>query len=296
MGLLVDFQRRRLSARAPALFVGFPTPALAHDPDYVRALRQFGAQLRPPRAVVAVSARWHAPGPLRVAPRHLPETARSPGADPVPVRVPYPRRPVADDIAVRVVSLLEAEGEPAVVDPEPRADYTVWMPLSLAFDAARLPLVCVSAPLGATAATMAAMGRALAPLRADGILLAGVGATACNLHRLHRDEEAWPEPAVRLFDDWIAARLDALDVEALLDYRQRAPHAQTAAPTGDWLDPLHFVLGARLAGDIVHPLADGFKAGTLSARSFILAGRRRDDLRLPDDLAREPAPPGSPAR
>ncbi|MCL4812554.1 MAG: dioxygenase [Vicinamibacteraceae bacterium] len=289
MGLLVDFQRRRLSARAPALFLGFPTPALAHDADYTTALRRFGAQLRPPRGVVAVSARWQVPGPVRVAGRHVPEVAPAPAGTPAPMRGARRELPQDADLAIRVVSLLEAEGETAVVDPDPRADYAVWTPLSLTFDADRLPIVSVSLPLGSTPHSALTMGRALAPLRADGILLAGVGAVACNLHRVHRDENAWPEPAARLFDDWVADRLSALDVESLLDYRQRGPQAHAAAPTGVWLDPLFFVLGARLTGDRVHPLTEGFKAGTLSARSFVLAGRRSEDLRLPDELAREPA-------
>jgi 4,5-DOPA dioxygenase extradiol len=287
MGLVIDFQRRRLSARAPATFLGFPTPTLANDGEYSQALRRFGAQLRPPRGVVAVSARWQVPRPLRVASRHVPERAPSSGAPTTPVRGPRRELPAATDLAVRVVTLLEAEGDLAVVDPEPRADYTIWMPLSLAFDAGTLPIASVSLPVGSTPEAVMTMGRALAPLRADGVMLVGVGAIACNFHRVHRDEDAWPEQGARLFDDWVAERVSALDFEALLEYRQRAPHAQAAAPIAAWLDPLFFVLGARLSGDVVHPLTEGFKAGTLSSRSFVLAGRRKEDLRLPDVLARE---------
>jgi hypothetical protein len=61
--------------------------------------------------------------------------------------------------------------------------------------------------------------------------------------------------------------------------------AHVSAPTPEFLDPLFFILGATLQGDRVMTLFEGFHAGALSLRTCLLVGRRKDDLRLPDELS-----------
>ena len=79
-------------------------------------------------------------------------------------------------------------------------------------------------------------------------------------------------------------RLQALDIDSLLQYRRQGPHAHMSAPTAEYLDPLFFVLGANQQGDRIMTLFEGFHSGALSMRTCLLVGRRKDDLRLPDEL------------
>ena len=163
-------------------------------------------------------------------------------------------------------------------------EHSVWMAVSLLYTAPRVPVVQVSLPAAGTPGDMMAIGCALAALRRKGYLVLGVGSTVFNPHRARYDRlDAPPEPWARIFDDWVRDRLDAFDTAALADYR-RAPHAHLAAPTSDGLDPLFVVLGASLQGDLVRHVFEGFHASATSLRTFVIAGRRKDDFRLPDEL------------
>ena len=80
----------------------------------------------------------------------------------------------------------------------------------------------------------------------------------------------------------MTVRID--DIDSLLQYRRQGPHAHMSAPTAEYLDPLFFVLGANQQGDRIMTLFEGFHSGALSMRTCLLVGRRKDDLRLPDEL------------
>ena len=287
MAQTTDSERRRSrrSLRAPALFIGFPSPTLLKDDEYVRALRRCGIQLRAPRGIVVASARWHTVRPLRVTGSSRPEQLHDYGDYPrwlESTKYPCPGQPA---LAADVVRLLGDAGTPAIVDGGQGLDYASWMPLSVLYASAKVPVVAVSLPAGGSPEDMIAMGRALAPLRSEGYLLVGTGATVCNPHRARHDAEDAPtEGWARAFDDWVNERLATLDIAGLLDYRRRAPHAHLSAPTPEYLDPLFFVVGASLQGDRVMTLFEGFQAGSLSLRTCMLVGRRKDDLRLPDEL------------
>jgi 4,5-DOPA dioxygenase extradiol len=82
----------------------------------------------------------------------------------------------------------------------------------------------------------------------------------------------------------VREQLDAMDEDALLDYRTRGPQAHLAAPTAEHLYPLFAVMGARRQGDRVVHIYEGFHGGNLSLRTFALIGQRAYDSRLPDEL------------
>jgi 4,5-DOPA dioxygenase extradiol len=276
--------------RAPALFIGFPSPLLVKDDEYVTALRRCGIQLRAPRGIVIASARWHTVRPLRVTGSQWPQKLHDYGDYPKwleSVKYPCPGAPL---LAATVVDLLGHAGMPAVVDSGQGLDYASWMPLSLLYASAKVPIVEVSLPAGGAPEDMMAVGRALAPLRAAGYMLVGTGAVVCNPHRARHDNQAAPpEGWARAFDEWVNDRLQALDIDGLLSYRRHGPHAHISAPTPEYLDPLFFVLGANLQGDRIMTLFEGFHAGSLSMRTCLLVGRRKDDLRLPDALISDSA-------
>jgi 4,5-DOPA dioxygenase extradiol len=89
-----------------------------------------------------------------------------------------------------------------------------------------------------------ALGRALAPLREQGVLLIGSGSITHNLHDWHSYSEAKEAPYVRPFIGWVEQKLEADDLPALFDYRRQAPFAAQAHPTDEHLLPLYFAMGA----------------------------------------------------
>jgi 4,5-DOPA dioxygenase extradiol len=281
-----SFQHTRAgSGRAPAAFIGFPSPVLLKDQEYATALRRFGISLRPPKGILVASAGWHTMRPLRVTGSRKPTLLHDYGEFPSWLeRVSYSCSG-APSLAADVVALLTANGQSAVVDLAQGLDFAAWMPLSLMYPSGKVPIVQLSLPVGGTPEEMIAVGKALAPLRQSGIVLVGTGAIVCNPHRARHDNTDAPaESWARAFDDWVDERLQAMDVAALTEYRRQAPHAHLSAPTAEFLDPLFFVLGSSLAGDRVVTLFEGFHAAALSLRTCLLIGRRQDDRRLPDDL------------
>jgi 4,5-DOPA dioxygenase extradiol len=183
------------------------------------------------------------------------------------------------------VKVLGEAGFAAVVDDKRGLDSGAWAPLSLMYPSAQVPVLQLSLPAPVTPEDMLAVGAALAPLRREGMMLIGSGGIVHNPSMIRFDaRKSSPELWAISFDEWMRDRVEALDIETLCQYRRKAPQAHLAAPTSEHLDPLFFTLGARLPGDVVSTLAEGFHAANLSLRSFILKGKRSEDHRLPNEL------------
>ena len=93
-----------------------------------------------------------------------------------------------------------------------------------------------------------------------------------NLRRIDPAADAAGRVAdwAREFDAWFAERLEAMDVDALADYRRVAPHAALAVPTPDHFDPVFAVLGSAAPGERATTIHEGFRYGTISMRSFVI--------------------------
>lgn len=258
-------------AVAPAFFVSHGSPMVALDTDaYPQALRRFGEAVGTVRALVVVSAHWETRGGILVTTNAAPPLIYDFGGFPEALyRLTYPC-PGEPAVAREVISLLTAAGFPVAADAERGLDHGTWVPLRLALPAAKLPVVQVSLPRGASADEVAKMGEALRPLRASGVLLMGSGSMTHNLRQVvFGDKHAPAEPWAQAFDTWVAERLTSKDFTALRA-RTSAPNARLAHPTTEHLLPLYFVLGAALPEDRVTPVYEGFHHGTLSMRSFAL--------------------------
>ncbi|MFP2909106.1 DODA-type extradiol aromatic ring-opening family dioxygenase [Pyxidicoccus sp. 3LFB2] len=259
------------SALAPALFVSHGSPMVALDSDdYPKALRAFGDGVAAARALVVVSAHWETPGEVRVTASARPPLIHDFYGFPEPLyRLKY-EAPGEPSLAADVVARLKDAGLPAVADAERGLDHGAWVPLLHAFPQAKLPVVQVSMPAGASPAQVARLGEVLRPLRAQGVLLMGSGGIVHNLRRLNFHEKAASvEPWAEAFDSWVARKLDARDFSGLQQWLD-APNARLAHPRAEHLMPLYFVLGAALPEDRLTPVFEGFHHGTLSMRSFAL--------------------------
>ena len=241
---------------------------LAVEEDGVTTMfRRWGAELQP-RAIVIVSAHWEATGPVRVTGAERPALLHDFSGFPpelYDLRYPSPGDPA---LAADIVRRLEAGGVKASLDPRRGIDHGAWVPLLHAFPDAKLPVLQVSLPVPRTPERVAQAGKALAPLRKEGVLLIGSGGLVHNLRRVRFENKQAPIDAwAGEFDRWVGQRLGSLDAAALEDYR-RAPHAAESVPTTEHFDPAFFVLGAALPGDRLASLYEGFHYGNLSMRSF----------------------------
>ena len=230
----------------PTLFLSHGSPMLAlEDSPARRFLQGLGSTLGRPQAIVAVSAHWETQGLAAVSLAAQPATIHDFGGFPralFEIDYPAPGAPLA---AERTAALLEAHGLPVMRSPGRGLDHGAWVPLSLIYPAADIPVTQLSIVHGAGPAAHEQLGLALAALRHEGVLVIASGALTHNLYELGRQMGASTAPHwVAEFATWMAARLDANERDALLDYRRRAPFAERNHPTEEHLLPLFVAMGA----------------------------------------------------
>lgn len=247
-----------------SLFVSHGAPTLALDAGEVGdAWRRVVAPLQP-AAIIIMSAHWEAAQPLLTGAPAL-QTIHDFGGFPDALyRIEYPATG-ARDVAAHAVNLLRAAGFAAALDPQRGLDHGAWVPLREMFAAAAVPVAQLSLQPHLGAAHHYRLGRALAPLAAENILLIGSGSLTHNLREAFTAMHA-SKPItldyVREFQQWIYSTLQRGDIESLLAYRQLAPHALRAHPSEEHLLPLFFALGA--AGDNIETIRE-YAAIDLSA-------------------------------
>jgi 4,5-DOPA dioxygenase extradiol len=245
----------------PSLFISHGSPMLALEPgDSGPALVRLAAEMPRPKAIVIVSAHWESTE-LLVNGNSQPETWHDFGGFPAALfAVQYPATGMPE-MTQQVVDLLMASGLAARIDPQRPFDHGVWVPLSLMYPQADIPVVQVSLPSRMGPAMQTRVGKALSSLRGEQVLVIGSGSITHNLREL--DWHAGPEsvePWAKAFRDWMIEKLAAGDEEALHDYRRLAPNAVRNHPSDEHLLPLYFARGAGGEFSIAH---QGFTMGAL---------------------------------
>jgi 4,5-DOPA dioxygenase extradiol len=257
-------------SRLPTLFLshGSPMNAVGRTASS-DAWAGLARTLPRPRAVLVASAHWETAVPM-FAGNPQPETIHDFGGFPEELyRIRYPAAG-APELAAEAVALLKAAGITAGVNGCRGLDHGAWVPLSWMYPEADVPVVQISLQPGLGAARHFELGRALAPLAGNGVLIIGSGHATHNL----RDWMANPrrqEPLryAQAFADWLQERLAARDTAALVRYRELAPDAARAHPSEEHYLPLLVAWGA--AGDDARAErhAAGFEAGALANDSYL---------------------------
>jgi len=245
----------------PSLYISHGSPMLALEPGASGpALARLAAEIPKPKAIVIVSAHWES-NELLVSGNPQPETWHDFGGFPKALfEVQYPA-PGDPSLAAEVTELLKTAGFAARIDSNRPFDHGVWVPLSLMYPQADIPIVQVSLPSRGGPVLQTRVGHALASLREQGVLLIGSGSITHNLREL--DWHAGPEsvePWALAFRDWMIEKLAANDEAALHDYRAQAPNAVRNHPSDEHLLPLYF---ARAAGGQFSVAHQGFTMGAL---------------------------------
>jgi 4,5-DOPA dioxygenase extradiol len=265
--------------RLPTLFLshGSPMHAIAAS-EAARSWTALGRTFRP-RAVVIASAHWETAVPM-VTGNPKPRTIHDFGGFPAELYEIEYAAPGDPAIAAEVVALLKQAGMTGGIDGCRGLDHGAWVPLRHMYPAANVPIVQISVQPERGTAYHVELGRALAPLADDNVLIIGSGHTTHNLRDFFAARSGASTPDTRqtyarAFADWLFARLQAGDTDALVRYRDIAPSAARAHPTEEHFLPLFVAWGA--AGE--HPRAErifaALEAGALAMDSYAFHSRER---------------------
>ena len=252
----------------PSVFVshGSPMTALETGP-YALALAEFGKSVAP-GSILVVSAHWQEPsfcvtsGP---SPALIYDYYGFP-ASTYELRYPAPGEP---ELAARLCSLLQQAQLPAQAIASRGFDHGMFIPLMLMFPEADIPVVQLSLRNSLDPDVHLQAGKALAPLRDEGILIIGSG---MSFHNMHGYGDPRFSPVSDQFDGWLTSAVEA-DAEQrrqlLIDWAQ-APSARLSHPPGaeEHLLPLMVVAGAAGADSGRRSFSDRVMETTLSAYSF----------------------------
>jgi aromatic ring-opening dioxygenase catalytic subunit (LigB family) len=242
----------RMMNRMPVAFVphgGGPWPWVDvpfGDEAELEALATYLGSLRdlpksPPKALLAVSAHWEESSPTVMTSARPPMLYDYYGFPPESYRITWPA-PGEPAVAARVRELLGAAGFETGSDPARGFDHGTFVPLKLAYPNADVPTVQLSLKRGLDPKEHLAIGRALAPLRDEGVFIIGSGMTYHNL----RAFGPHAKPVSEAFDAWLreSATLPATERDARLADWTHAPAARQAHPREEHLLPLMVAAGA----------------------------------------------------
>ena len=260
--------RPALRGRAPALFVGHGSPMNAvQDNRFTRTLKRWGYEIGLPRAIVVVSAHWLTPRSTRVSGASAPETIHDFGGFPAELQTMTYPAPGAPALAARTAARLGPRA--SAIDAERGLDHGAWTVLHRLYPVADVPVFQLSIDIAQAAPYHLAVGRALAALRDEGVLVIGSGNIVHNLSATERGAgetahglTAWAED----FDQQVKRALDAGDHGALVAYDRLTSGVPMAVPSPDHYFPLLYALGAARPDEAPRHVFEGFQAGTLSMR------------------------------
>ncbi|KQT53283.1 extradiol ring-cleavage dioxygenase [Aureimonas sp. Leaf454] len=234
----------------PTLFISHGSPDTAIvETEATQFLRRLAMELPRPQAIVVASAHFEAEDAIFVSADAAPDTIHDFGNfDPRLFEMRYPA-PGEPGLAASIAGNLRAAGFSAGIARDRGFDHGTWVPLSLIYPEADIPVVQVSVDPSKGADHHVRLGEALAQLREEGVLVIGSGSFTHNLReafaRLRVGDRGAATPDwVANFATWMTDRIVEGDRAALLDYRRRAPFARENHPTDEHLMPLYVALGA----------------------------------------------------
>jgi 4,5-DOPA dioxygenase extradiol len=250
--------------RMPVIFAAHGAPILLDDDVWMSELAGWAKAMPRPEGVLMISAHWEARPVTLGATRTVPLIYDFYGFPERYYQTQY-RCPGAPDLAVRVRDLLRRRKIASADAPDRGLDHGAYVPLVPMYPAADVPVLQMSMP-ALDPKELVDLGRAVAPLRDEGVLVFGSGFITHNMRFAFRPgTPGW----ARDFDAWVGDALMRFDVDALADFRSRAPGAKTALPTWEHYAPLLVAVGA--AGDgkpqTTFPITGWWMDGAFTKRS-----------------------------
>lgn len=215
-----------------------------------------------PKAILIASAHWETDAP-QVTGTAKPETIHDFYGFPKPLyEIQYPAKG-DPELASRALALLKDFR--ATADPARGLDHGAWSPLLYMYPKADVPVVQVAVQTTLGTQHHLKVGRALAPLAKEGVLIIGSGHLTHNLRDRGNNGVA---PYARNFQAWVKERIDGHALAELADYRRLSPDGVRAHPTDEHFLPLYFALGAAREDYKAERLYDGIEMGALAMDAY----------------------------
>lgn len=255
---------RNDDGETPVIFAAHGAPILLDDAIWTGELAGWAAAMPTPRSILMISAHWEQRPTTLGATRTVPLVYDFYGFPERYYQTAYPA-PGAPALAARVRGLLKDAGIPWADEPERGLDHGAYVPLVVMYPEAAIPVLQVSMPV-LDPQELFRLGQALAPLREEGVLIFGSGFLTHNMqYAFKAGVPAWAQE----FDHWAADALSRFDIDALLDFRVRAPGAAVALPTWEHYAPLLVAAGAVATRrrDTRFPITGFWMDGAFTKRS-----------------------------
>jgi aromatic ring-opening dioxygenase catalytic subunit (LigB family) len=218
-----------------------------------------------PRAVLVISGHWEGPEFAVMSAAHPPMVYDYYGFPPETYQIVYPA-PGAPEAAARTAELIRAAGLPTRLDDKRGFDHGAFVPLFVMYPKAETPVFQLSLQSGYDPVKHFALGRALAPLRGEGVLIIGSGLSYHNLSLFGPNAR---EPS-EAFDKWLAATMSRTPdrrTSGVLAW-EKAPCARVCHPREDHLAPLFVALGAAESEKAICTYHDQGLFGGVTASSY----------------------------
>lgn len=224
----------------PAIFAAHGAPVLLDDEGWMGELSAWANAMPIPNTILMVSAHWEQrPATMGATTSPAPLVYDFYGFPEKYYRLKYPA-PGAPELAKRVRDLFRQKDVPLAHDPKRGLDHGAYVPLMAMYPKADVPVLQLSLP-GLVPDELVSLGRLLAPLRDEGVLLFGSGFLTHNMrYAFKRGVPGWAHE----FDAWAADALERVDVDALGNFQSVAPGAQMALPTWEHFAPALVAAGA----------------------------------------------------
>ena len=260
----LEIKKNQTKGQMPVIFAAHGAPVLLDDAEWMAELASWAKAMPKPKSILMVSAHWEERPTTLGATRTVPLMYDFYGFPERYYRTRYPS-PGAPELAARVRELLIEKEIAAAEAPERGLDHGAYVPLVAMFPDADVPVLQVSMP-GLNAAELFMLGRVLAPLRTEGVLIFGSGFMTHNMRYAFRP--GTPEWA-REFDSWAEGALSRFDVNALLNFQSRAPGVHQALPTWEHYAPVLVAAGAAADGQhqVSFPVTGWWMNGAFTKRS-----------------------------
>jgi len=254
----------------PSVFVSHGSPMHALEPGAAgEAWKALAQRLPRPKAILIASAHWETNLPMLTG-AEKPETIHDFYNFPEPLyRLRYPA-PGAPALAQRAQALLKDAGFTAGIDGCRGLDHGAWSPLLYMYPKHEIPVVQISIQPEFGPRHHVALGHAVKKLADEGVLIVGSGHMTHNLQDWGRGAKA-PQAYAREFQDWVKEKLEAKDIESLVDYRSRSLHGVRAHPTDEHFLPLFFALGAASGKAKPERVYDAIDSGVLAMDAYVFA-------------------------
>ncbi|WP_308634994.1 DODA-type extradiol aromatic ring-opening family dioxygenase [Paenibacillus silvisoli] len=248
----------------PSYFFAHGAPSLVLERHaYTDFLKQFAADTPKPKAIVLFSAHWEDSVQAVSDVKTYDTIYDFSGFQDELYTLTYPAHGDRG-LSERVQALFAKHGIPSKSNETRGLDHGAWAVLKLLYPDADIPVIALSVNRYLTNEQQYNIGKALAELREQDVMIIGSGGTVHNLRRLnwHAGDKA-DEWAVA-FDQWLQEKLEQWDTAALFDYEQQAPYARESVPTNEHFIPLLLAMGAGDETRQAKLLHRSYQMGSLS--------------------------------